>query len=65
MKLKRAERLKNLSGVFECDDKKLIKDKNILLVDDVMTTGATLNECAKVLREAGARQVLGAVIAKG
>ena len=65
MKLKRRERLKNLKGVFVCDDKKLVAGKNILLVDDVMTTGATLDECAKVLRKAGARQVWGAVVAKG
>ena len=65
MKLKRTERLKNLAGVFECVDRGLVKGKNILLVDDVMTTGTTLNECAKELRKAGARQVWGAVVARG
>jgi len=41
-----------------------LKGKRILLVDDVVTTGATLNECAKVLRESGAKEVWGLVIAK-
>lgn len=39
-------------------------DKSILLVDDVVTTGATLNECAKTLKEAGARRVWAVTVAK-
>ncbi|MCI8342362.1 MAG: ComF family protein [Firmicutes bacterium] len=51
------ERLKNIKNAFEignCD----IKGKNILLIDDIFTTGATLNECAKVLKENGAKEIL-------
>ena len=42
----------------------IIKGKNILIVDDVMTTGATLNECAKVLKHAGARKIFVATFAR-
>ena len=49
------ERVGNVMGVYDvCAD---VQDKFILLVDDVITTGATLNECAKMLRLYGARQV--------
>lgn len=64
----REERLKNVSGIFVVDDRKLIKSingKDVLLIDDVCTTGATLNECARVLKDAGARSVAALVIARG
>lgn len=44
------ERLKNVIDCFTLTDKDAVKDKNILLVDDVMTTGATLNAAAKLLK---------------
>lgn len=62
--LSRTKRLVNLEGAFLCTDKELVWGKNILLVDDVMTTGATLNECAKILKQAGAKKVFGAVVAR-
>lgn len=57
-------RKENIKGVFSIRDEKLIKNKKILLVDDVYTTGSTLEECARVLREAGAKEIIGVVIAK-
>lgn len=63
-RLSRQKRLSNLEGAFECVDKALVFGKDVLLVDDVMTTGATLNECAKTLKMAGAKKVYGAVIAR-
>lgn len=59
MRLKRAERLKNVQRAFAVNPRhmEMVKDKKILLVDDVMTTGATANVCAKALRKAGAREV--------
>ena len=48
----------NVFGVFEAIDPAAIADKRILLCDDLRTTGATLTECAKMLRIRGAREVL-------
>jgi len=62
--LKAAERLANTKGIFEFNQKQL-KYKKILLIDDVITTGATMQECAKVLKAAGAEEIWGLVIAKG
>ncbi len=55
--LSEKQRLKNLKNAFEIKDKFSVCDKRIVLVDDVMTTGATLFECAKVLIKAGAKSV--------
>ena len=43
----------------------LIKNRNILLVDDIYTTGSILEECGKVLKEAGAKEIIGIVVARG
>ena len=44
-------------GAYGVENAQAVTGKAVLLVDDIMTTGATLNECAKVLKEAGAREV--------
>lgn len=54
--LSRNERIINVKGVFSAGDDD-IKGKTVLLVDDIKTTGATLNECSRVLLNAGAKQV--------
>ena len=64
----REERLKNLNGIFSARGGKngiKISGREILLIDDICTTGATLNECAKVLKENGARKVVCLVVARG
>jgi ComF family protein len=51
------EREQNIGNAFKVKRKKKIKDKNILLVDDVITTGATVIECGRVLKDNGAKLV--------
>lgn len=64
--LTRKERFKNIKGAFALNPglKGLIKDKTILLIDDVTTTGATLNECAKILKKGGADKVFVLTLAR-
>jgi ComF family protein len=61
--LGREERLANLDGAFVCA--RDVSGKKVLVVDDVLTTGTTLVECARVLRAAGAREVWGYTVARG
>jgi len=65
IKLSDQERKENVRGVFLIKDRELIKNKNILLVDDVYTTGATMEECAIVLKKAGTKKIIGVVVARG
>ena len=55
--LGRSERLKNLKGAFAVKDPAAVKNRHVLLVDDVYTTGATVQECAVTLNRCGAAQV--------
>jgi ComF family protein len=57
VELKPKERRDNVKGAFAVPNPALVKGKNVLLLDDVFTTGATVRECAKVLLKAGARRV--------
>lgn len=59
-----SERLNNVLGVFSMRRGTELKGARILIIDDVRTTGATLNECAKVLRRAGAARTYGAVVVR-
>lgn len=59
------ERLANIVGSFKAEKPEIIKGKKIILIDDVYTTGATMSEAKKVLKEAGAKKVAGVVVAKG
>jgi len=59
------ERKENIKGAFSCQNPELIKGRKILLVDDIYTTGSTMAECARVLKTAGAKEIIGIVIARG
>ncbi|MEX0869859.1 MAG: ComF family protein [Candidatus Spechtbacterales bacterium] len=59
-----AEREKNLTGSFSVPESSLVKNKIVLLIDDVATTGSTLKECAEVLRRSGAKEVWALTLAK-
>jgi ComF family protein len=56
-------RIGNVLGVYDVVENADVKDKIILLVDDIKTTGATLNECAKILKIRGAHKVYGVTVA--
>lgn len=58
------ERLANVRGAFEVRNPSVIAERCVLLVDDVYTTGATVNECARVLRKADAAAVYVLTVAR-
>lgn len=57
MGLGKDDRRRNVAGAFAVRDRAAVRGRTVLLVDDVMTTGATVEECAKTLRRAGALRV--------
>lgn len=61
---KKQEREQNIANVFAIKNPGLINGKTIFLVDDVFTTGSTLEECAKTLKTNGAKKVYGIVVAR-
>jgi ComF family protein len=64
MQLSAKERSENLKNAFLVKNHQEIQGKKIWLVDDVYTTGSTMEECAKTLKQAGAKQVWGIAIAR-
>lgn len=63
-KLNKEERAENVKNVYKITSNKEIINKNILLIDDIYTTGATLNECSRMLKQAGAKKIDVLTIAK-
>ncbi|WDV46116.1 ComF family protein [Clostridiaceae bacterium M8S5] len=64
-KLNRKDRLKNIKGAFTVRNKEVIANKNIILVDDIYTTGTTINECCKELTKSGAKSIYVLTLAIG
>jgi ComF family protein len=62
--LGRLERLENVHGAFAVAKPAALQGRSILLIDDVFTTGTTLNECARVLKRAGAGRVAAFTVAR-
>jgi ComF family protein len=65
-KLTKKERMQNVKGAYyitDCD-KQLIKNKNIVLLDDIYTTGATVNECVNVLQKSGVNKIFVLTVAR-
>jgi ComF family protein len=60
----KAERKENIKNSFRINSDKTIKE-TCILIDDVATTGSTLNECARILKQNGAKNVIGLTIARG
>jgi len=62
--LTRRERRHNVSGAFEMSKGSEIRGRTVLVIDDVFTTGATLNECARILRQSGAARIAVLTVAR-
>ena len=59
-----AERQGNVLGVYKTENTEMLKNARVLLIDDILTTGSTLGECVRVLKEAGAKSVVCAALAR-
>jgi len=62
--LSREERIANMRDAFRVRDPRRVQGRTVIVVDDVMTTGTTLSECARVLKQAGAERVWAATVAR-
>ena len=63
-KLNKEERQKNIQGVYILKNKEKLINKKLLLIDDIFTTGSTVNECCKILKQANPRKIDVLTIAK-
>ena len=63
--LDRENRQENIRDAFKVTNYEKVKDKSILLIDDILTTGCTIDECSRMLKEAGVKSVTAAVVATG
>ena len=63
-KVEDAARRANVKNAYQVVDPELVEGRRVLLIDDVVTTGSTLSECARTLLAAGALNVVGATLAR-
>jgi competence protein ComFC len=64
-RLDRQERMENLRGAFTVRQNSIVRGSHLILVDDVLTTGSTVDECARVLRQSGAASIRVVTVARG
>ena len=57
MMIVKEDRIKNVKNVYSVRNQEKIINRNILLIDDIYTTGNTVNECSRVLKQAGAKNI--------
>lgn len=62
--LKKEERKQNVKNVYEIQNKQIIEGKRIVLFDDIYTTGSTVDECSKILKENNAKEILVLTLAR-
>lgn len=55
--LTKEERILNVKNIYKVQNNNLIKEKSIILLDDIYTTGNTVNECSRLLKKNGAREI--------
>ena len=58
------KRRANISGVYSVTDEELVRGRRVLVIDDIITTGSTLSECAKTLKYSGAEEVICCTLAR-
>lgn len=63
--LDKTKRSQNVKGAFTVTRPKKVMGKSIILIDDILTTGSTLEECSRMLKQAGAKEVTAVVVATG
>jgi len=59
-----SERAENVRGCYAVRDAREVRDRNVIVVDDIVTTGATMQACGDALRRAGARSITGIALAQ-
>lgn len=62
--LNKEDRINNVKNAYIIKNPRIIKDKSIIIFDDIYTTGSTVNECSKILKQNGAKEILVMTIAK-
>lgn len=63
-KLNKEDRQKNIKGVYDLKNKEIIKNKKVILLDDIYTTGSTVNEASKILKQGNVKTISVLVLAK-